>query len=684
MVTEALTGRRVDETYKDLLQVGNANAGIDATLRPVADGEGTESALSISTTAALVTGNLEVTGALVARGDPATAQAVADTAGGKLFLVPASASVTVAVPSQYASVGAALAAIDQWQIPASATVTITVAAGTITSITPVLFDHPNGDRIRIVGAAALTRTISGQVSVSGSAGAWSVVLTIDSVTDVAVGNYLLTYNTTGTGDHYAHRGVWEITAVDSGASRVTVRNTHRGAAFPTNTITSGSSVVLRSVLAFTSCDGLVVPSATLGELNDVMIAGNSDSYWSSSDVSGTELGTHGIYVGGPTVAVNGKADNVNSLGVSGGHVSCGQFVGVSGFDQQGIVTEMGGTVWGDYLASCNNKRRGFYASTASGIRAKHTSACGNYMDGAIVDLGGSIYSTSVSCAAGNGGAGFSCTQSGFLAADTGITSGNRGDGFKATSGAMLQATSALAMNNGLSGFSAEYGSTLYCNGSTSTGNAEHGLHLAFNSTARADGMTCSGNALYGMRATEYSYATITSVTSAGNGSGDRFLRNGAMLLNGSTAYAADQTIAALTVSSIDSGAGNVVTTGELRGSSWRLTDGSNTVIADATGVGDLALSFTGTSRYVMKANGVFHPSATGTQDLGRTSERWNNVHATKYAFGASTQHISSGSGTPEGAVAASVGSLFLRTDGGASTTLYIKESGTGSAGWRAV
>lgn len=42
-----------------------------------------------------------------------------------------------------------------------------------------------------------------------------------------------------------------------------------------------------------------------------------------------------------------------------------------------------------------------------------------------------------------------------------------------------------------------------------------------------------------------------------------------------------------------------------------------------------------------------------------------------------------GTGTPEGAVAAAVGTVFLRTDGGAGTTLYVKESGTGNTGWAA-
>ena len=46
--------------------------------------------------------------------------------------------------------------------------------------------------------------------------------------------------------------------------------------------------------------------------------------------------------------------------------------------------------------------------------------------------------------------------------------------------------------------------------------------------------------------------------------------------------------------------------------------------------------------------------------------------------------IYSGTNTPEGAVTAPVGSLFLRTNGGSGSTLYVKESGTGNTGWSAV
>ena len=48
-----------------------------------------------------------------------------------------------------------------------------------------------------------------------------------------------------------------------------------------------------------------------------------------------------------------------------------------------------------------------------------------------------------------------------------------------------------------------------------------------------------------------------------------------------------------------------------------------------------------------------------------------------------TVKVLSGAGTPEAAVAAPIGSLYLRTDGSTSTTLYVKTSGTGNTGWTA-
>jgi Pectate lyase superfamily protein len=49
--------------------------------------------------------------------------------------------------------------------------------------------------------------------------------------------------------------------------------------------------------------------------------------------------------------------------------------------------------------------------------------------------------------------------------------------------------------------------------------------------------------------------------------------------------------------------------------------------------------------------------------------------------GIGTPLHTSGPGSPQGVVTAPVGSVFLRTDGGAGTVFYVKESGTGNTGW---
>lgn len=44
--------------------------------------------------------------------------------------------------------------------------------------------------------------------------------------------------------------------------------------------------------------------------------------------------------------------------------------------------------------------------------------------------------------------------------------------------------------------------------------------------------------------------------------------------------------------------------------------------------------------------------------------------------------IAWGAGTPEGAVIGDIGAVYMRTDGGANTTLYVKESGAATnTGW---
>lgn len=48
---------------------------------------------------------------------------------------------------------------------------------------------------------------------------------------------------------------------------------------------------------------------------------------------------------------------------------------------------------------------------------------------------------------------------------------------------------------------------------------------------------------------------------------------------------------------------------------------------------------------------------------------------------ASRGPVIKGAGDPEGVVTAAVGALYVRTDGGVDSTLYVKESGVDNTGW---
>jgi hypothetical protein len=121
---------------------------------------------------------------------------------------------------------------------------------------------------------------------------------------------------------------------------------------------------------------------------------------------------------------------------------------------------------------------------------------------------------------------------------------------------------------------------------------------------------------------------------------------------------------------------------------------------------------TGTVTACLVAGNVFNGGSTvanalsgisyGTQEPGVTYPDFCLVRSNVWCNSAGTLHaaleetgpvapasfylatgvlVTSGAGSPEGVVTAIVGSQYSRTDGGAGTSFYIKESGTGNTGW---
>ena len=77
----------------------------------------------------------------------------------------------------------------------------------------------------------------------------------------------------------------------------------------------------------------------------------------------------------------------------------------------------------------------------------------------------------------------------------------------------------------------------------------------------------------------------------------------------------------------------------------------------------------------------FTPGVNNSQSIGNSTQRWSNVYGYNIRAGDGTAFWTTGTGSPEGVVTAPVGSIFTRLNGGALTTLYIKESGAGNTGW---
>jgi hypothetical protein len=88
-----------------------------------------------------------------------------------------------------------------------------------------------------------------------------------------------------------------------------------------------------------------------------------------------------------------------------------------------------------------------------------------------------------------------------------------------------------------------------------------------------------------------------------------------------------------------------------------------------------------TQRIIVSEGGHFFPLADNVYACGSSGFAWANNYSRNFRPGTGTAIWTSGAGTPEAVVTAPVGSLYTNTSGGASTTLYVKETGAGNTGW---
>lgn len=168
------------------------------------------------------------------------------------------ANTTVTLRSSggdYSTLANLLAAIKSVIIVPGALLTVEIDDGIWSASDTVRdSDFLSPDRILFVGRNTYSKTLSSVQSSSGGTGNWSIVLNLNNVTNVAVGDYAhIVTATGGTNPTYA-TGVHEITNVDAPNNRITITSKNLATSAPSGAVT-GTITVLKSILSFAGFSG---------------------------------------------------------------------------------------------------------------------------------------------------------------------------------------------------------------------------------------------------------------------------------------------------------------------------------------------------------------------------------------------------------------------------------------------
>lgn len=106
-----------------------------------------------------------------------------------------------------------------------------------------------------------------------------------------------------------------------------------------------------------------------------------------------------------------------------------------------------------------------------------------------------------------------------------------------------------------------------------------------------------------------------------------------------------------------------------------ITVAASTLALNAVNLGDGA--------HGIKTVAGFTTDGVSEMDLGANALGTGILGLVNTAGGGKAT-VRTGTGSPEGVVTATVGSLFSRQDGGAGTSLYVKQTGSGNTGWSAI
>ena len=303
----------------------------------------------------------------------------------------------------WATIGRALRFLrDRW-IASDATVTIQLADGQYSHTAPVEIAHPCGSRIAIVGQNSYAKTMSSVVSSSGSSGAWSLVLQLNNVSNIAVGDYVLVTAASGGTNPLFAMGCHEITNVDSGNARITVTSKAINASAPSGAVAANVTVLKARLYWSAGTAGIVCAHRNaLGLLDKVAILGNSVAY------------SAGL--------CSSKGHDGTQWSAFGGEISCGASVGIANWNY-GIYSNHTGQVYANsvVISGCLN---GILSSMGGSVSAQSAlvTGCTNGMRSHNCSCLRANSASAICCTTG-----FWATAYGYILAASSVVSGNGTD-----------------------------------------------------------------------------------------------------------------------------------------------------------------------------------------------------------------------------------------------------------------
>lgn len=537
-------------------------------------------------------------GAVATNGDGSAVTVDGTQALGTIF-VPAGADIPVTVGASgadYTTLAAAWSAISRWVIPDTAWVTISVAAGTYTSSSAISLKHPYGHRIRINGPSAVSTSATASGAVSGSAGAWSVPLTVTSSAGMAVGDYVLIRPTAGTGQWRLFGGICKISAVTDG-THITVTNTARNAAWPTAALTTATVTALKATLSFTGCDGLqvdgpvgsidrlaIVGDKTAGTIGLIAQRAQQGGKGKAYVYLGTSVGITSFGDGGVYAQYNGTVDaaslcvadclTYNVLAQHGGSVMLNSGI-ISGGVEAGVAASQNGAVSFENGIACGNGTYGVFAFGGGAILAKDGYMWSNVAHGAYAAYGGVIRADNLNCQY-NGQDGIFAVDGAAVVVPNGVASNNTLMGVHAEGGAAIYYSGGVANSNGSSGFYAD-GGNIECPSATATTNTVNGFTAINAGVILGDSSNGSGNTANSYSASKNGFIRATNATGTAlivsdggmidytGGTGSPTLTRsggGAAIITGSGTVYGDISLGALTATGITLN-GSLLSTGRM-------------------------------------------------------------------------------------------------------------------------